>query len=164
MLSVRTLLVILGCYALWGWVTHICVSKLNITGSDNALSPGRCPAIIWTNAGILFIGPLGTKFSEILIEIYTFPFKKNVLENVVCEMASICLGLNMLILVVRTHIRQDYLIGTVVVMPLSSNQRSNSKVYSKWLTWINYDVSITKEGKANHWLYSVVIIGAAIYI
>ena len=36
----------------------------------------RCQAIIWTNAGMLFIGPSGTKFREMLIEIYTFSFKK----------------------------------------------------------------------------------------
>ena len=30
----------------WGRVTHICVSKLTIIGSDNGLSPGRCQAII----------------------------------------------------------------------------------------------------------------------
>ena len=60
----------------WGRVTHKCVSKLTIIGSDNDLSPGRRQAIIWTNAGILLIGPLGTNFSEILIEIYTFSFKK----------------------------------------------------------------------------------------
>ena len=53
----------------WGRVTHICVNKLTIIGSDNGLSPGRRQAIIWTNAGILLIGPLGTNFSEILIEI-----------------------------------------------------------------------------------------------
>ena len=53
----------------WGRVTHICVSKLNITGSDNGLSPGRRQAIIWTNAGILSIEPLRTNFSEIVIEI-----------------------------------------------------------------------------------------------
>ena len=53
----------------WGRVTHICVSKLNIIGSDNGLSPGRRQAIIWTNDGILLIAPLGTNFSEILIEI-----------------------------------------------------------------------------------------------
>ena len=33
-------------------------------------------AIIWTNAEILLIGPLGTNFSEILIEIDIFSFKK----------------------------------------------------------------------------------------
>ena len=53
----------------WGGVTHICVSKLITIVSDNGLSPGRRQAIIWTNAGILSIGPLGTNFSEILIEI-----------------------------------------------------------------------------------------------
>ena len=41
----------------WGQVTHICVSKLTIIGSDNGLSPGRRQAIIWTNAVVLFIGP-----------------------------------------------------------------------------------------------------------
>ena len=54
----------------WGRVTHICVNKLTIIGSENGLSPGRRQAIILTNAGILLIGPLWTKFSgEILIEI-----------------------------------------------------------------------------------------------
>ena len=57
-------------------MTHICISKLNSIGSDNGLSPGRRQAIIWTNAGILLIWPLGTNFSEILIKIYTFSFKK----------------------------------------------------------------------------------------
>ena len=51
----------------WGRVTHIFVSKLTIIGSDNGLSPDRRQAIIWTNAGILLIGPLETIFSEILI-------------------------------------------------------------------------------------------------
>ena len=55
---------------------HICVGKLTIIGSDNGLSPERRQAIIWTNAGLLLIGPLGTNFSEILIEILTFSFKK----------------------------------------------------------------------------------------
>ena len=60
----------------WARVTHICVSKVTIIGSDNGLSPGRRQAIIWTNAGILLIGTLGTHFSEIFIEIYTFSFTK----------------------------------------------------------------------------------------
>ena len=49
----------------WGRMTHICVGNLTIIGSDNGLSPGRRQAIIWTNTGILSIGPLGTNFSEI---------------------------------------------------------------------------------------------------
>ena len=75
----------------WGRVTHICVSKLTIIGSDKGLSPGRRQAIIWTNDGILLIGALETNFSEILIEIQTFSFWKKSFESVVCEMAAICL-------------------------------------------------------------------------
>ena len=60
----------------WGHVTHTCVGKLTIICSDNGLSPDRRQAIIWTNAGLLLIGPLGTNFSEILIEIIIFSFKK----------------------------------------------------------------------------------------
>ena len=57
-------------------MTHICVSEPTIIRSDNGLSPGRRQAIIWTNAAVLLIGPLGINFSEILIEIHTFSFKK----------------------------------------------------------------------------------------
>ena len=49
---------------------HICVIKITTMGSDDGLSPGRRQAIIWTNAGILLIGPLGTNFSQLLIKIY----------------------------------------------------------------------------------------------
>ena len=57
-------------------------------GSDNGLSPGRRKAIIWTNAGILLIGLLGTNFSEISIESYIFSLK-NAFENVVWKTAAI---------------------------------------------------------------------------
>ena len=81
----------------WGGVTRICVSKQTFIGSDNGLSsPGRRQAIIWTNAWILLIGPLGTNFSEILIKIYIFSFRKMHLKNVVRKLAGICLGLNVL--------------------------------------------------------------------
>ena len=70
-------------------MTHICVSKLTIIGSNNGLSPGRRQAIIWTNAGILLIGPLGTNFSEILIEKSNIFVEENTFENVFCEMLFI---------------------------------------------------------------------------
>ena len=61
----------------WGRVTHPCVGKLSIIGSDNGLSPfDRLQTIIWTSAGILLIEPLETHFSEILIKIHIFSFKK----------------------------------------------------------------------------------------
>ena len=80
----------------WGRVTHICVSKLSIFGSDNGLSPGRRQAIIWTNAGILLIGTLGTNFSEILIEIPIFSFKKMGLKVSSAKWGPFCPGLNVL--------------------------------------------------------------------
>ena len=44
--------------------------------SGNGFAPNRRQAITWTKADLLLIGPLGTYFSEILIEIQTFSFKK----------------------------------------------------------------------------------------
>ena len=67
-----------------------------LVGSDNGLSPGRRQAIIWTNAGILLIGPLRTNFSEILIEILTFSFKKMHLKMSFGKWPPSCLGLNVL--------------------------------------------------------------------
>ena len=77
-------------------MTHIRVGNLTIIGSDNSLSPGRHQAIIWTNAGLLLIGPLGTNFSEILIEILTFSFKKMRLKVSSAKRRPFCLGPNVL--------------------------------------------------------------------
>ena len=52
----------------------------SIIALDNGLSPVRRQAIIWTNTGILSIGPLGTKFSEILYDILIF--RKDFLDKV----------------------------------------------------------------------------------
>ena len=84
------------CLTHWGRVTHICVCNLTIIGSDNGLSPGRRQAITWTNVGILLIGPLGTNFGEMLIEIHTFPFKKIHLKMSSGKWRPFCLGLNVL--------------------------------------------------------------------
>ena len=75
---------------------HICVGKLTIIGSNNGLSPSRRQAIIRTNDGILFIGPLGTNFNEILIEIHTFSFKKMHLKMSSAKRRLFRLGLNVL--------------------------------------------------------------------
>ena len=63
-------------------MTHICVAKLTIIGSDNGLSPGRHKAIIWTNAVILLNWTIGNNLqwnfngnSNILIQ-------ENAFENV----------------------------------------------------------------------------------
>ena len=65
-------------------VLHICVKYISI-GSDNGLSPVQHQAIIWTNAGLLPIRPLGINFyqtSKLFIH-------ENTSENVACKMAAI---------------------------------------------------------------------------
>ena len=70
-------------------MTHICVSKFTIIGSDNGLSSSRPQIIIWTNSGILLTLPLGTNFSEIVSKIGVFSFRKMHFKIVVYEIASI---------------------------------------------------------------------------
>ena len=90
-----------GCNALmlfilthWGWVTHICISNLTAIGSDNCLSPEWHQAIVWTNAGILLIGILGTNVTEISSEIHTFSLKKMHLKMSSAEWHLFRLSLN----------------------------------------------------------------------
>ena len=89
----------INCLTHWGWVMHICVSKLPTIGSDNGLSLGWRQAIIWINAGILLIGPLWTNFSEILIEIQTSSFKKVCLKESSAKWRQSCFSLNVLTLI-----------------------------------------------------------------
>ena len=65
----------------WGRVTHICVTKLTN---------------ILTNAGILLIWTSGTNFSQILIQIHKFSFKKMHLKMSSGKWRPFCLGLNVL--------------------------------------------------------------------
>ena len=53
-------------------------------------------ALIWTNAGTLLIWPLGTNFSEMLMEIQTFSFKKMHLKVLSAKWRQFCPGLNVL--------------------------------------------------------------------
>ena len=80
----------------WGRVTHICVGKLIIIGSDNGLSPDRRQAIIWTNAGLLSIGPLRTYFSENVIKMQQLSLKKIHVNMSSAKWRPSCLGLNVL--------------------------------------------------------------------
>ena len=99
----------------WDAVTHISVNKLSIIGSDNALSPGQRIAIIWTNAGILLIEPLGTNLSEILIRIHKSSLKKTHLKMLSVKCQSFYLrpqciktviGVSAQIVVIAYHIKQ----------------------------------------------------------
>ena len=80
----------------WSRVTHICVSKLTTIGADIGSSPGRRQAIIWTNAGKCLFQHMETNFSEILVEIYIFSFKKMYLKMLSGKWRPFCLGNNVL--------------------------------------------------------------------
>ena len=89
----------------WSWMTHICVSKLTIIGSDNGLPPGRRQAIIWNQWWNIVNWTLMNKLqwnfkrnSYIFIQEKTF-------ENVVCEMAAI---------LSRHHCVKIYIVGQLV--------------------------------------------------
>ena len=59
-----------------GWLLHMASLNPVSIGSDNGLSPARCQVVIWTNAGLLSIGLLGTNLSEFLMKIHVFLFTK----------------------------------------------------------------------------------------
>ena len=56
----------------------------------------RRQTTIWNNAGILLIEPIGTNFSEILIEIHTFSFMEMHLKMSSGKWRSFCLGPNVI--------------------------------------------------------------------
>ena len=108
--------ILMACLTHWGRVTHICVSKLIIIGSDNGLLPDRRQAIIWTNDGILWIGPLGTNFSGILFAIYKFSLKKMRLNMSSGKWRPSCLGPNVL-----THLLQDKMAAKLEMITCKCN-------------------------------------------
>ena len=112
----------------WGRVTHICVIDLTIIGSNDGLSPGRRQAIIWTNAGILLIGILGTNFSEILSEIHTFSCMKIHLKMSPAKWRPFCLGLDVL-----TH---GGLSRMAELLLRSANVFSLQKILVLWLIFV----------------------------
>ena len=70
------------------WRIYEYVNWVNI-GSDNGMSPGRRHAIIRTDSGILWIGPLGTNLSEMLIEKSYILIHETAFENFVWKIADI---------------------------------------------------------------------------
>ena len=79
------------------WHIHASV-KHTIIASGKGLAPCRHQAIIWNNAGIFLIWPLGTNFSETLIEIHIFSFNEMHLKILSGKWQPFCLCLKMLIL------------------------------------------------------------------
>ena len=126
----------------WGRVTHICVSKLTIIGSDHGLSPVRRQAIIWIYAAILLIGHLGTNFSEFLIGIQTFSFQKMHLKMSSAKWRPFCLGLNVLRAIHASHL--VYCMGgTISCQVRSSHLNIISQQISSLGVQLNGNVSST---------------------
>ena len=127
----------------WGRVTHICVGKLIIIGSDNGLSPGQRQAIIWNIAGLLLIEPLGTNFSEISIGIQTFSFKKIHLKMSSGKWRPFCLGLNVL----RISVNWSHESITVTIWSQQTKQDTTMYIWVRsrncgcLVTWFCYQLS-----------------------
>ena len=117
---------------------HICVGNLTIIGSDNGLSPGWRQAIIWTNAGILVIGPLGANFSEILIEILIFSFKKMHLKVLSAKWRPFCLGL-----IVLTHWSRNQM-ATIFEMIFFTMIFLQTKIPFRWWLLIQNSLKFVK--------------------
>ena len=111
-------------------MTHICVGNQNIIGSDNGLSPCRRQAITWTNAEILFTGPFGTNFSDILIKIHTFLLNKMHGKMSSGKWRPFCLGLNVL----RQFHSIHYTKGVSALAPL----KHRNQLVTMGLTWIAF--------------------------
>ena len=127
-------------------LTHIYVGKLTIIGSDNGLSPRRRQTIIWTNAGILLIGPLGTNFCGILIAIEISSFKKINLKISSTKWRPFCLGLNVLSMAWHYH-RESTMEWVLCSLWITQSLESNitlRRVLCFWQTQqlgeINYHV------------------------
>ena len=125
-------------------MTHICIAYLTIIASDNGLSPSRRQAIIWTNDGILLIRPLGTNFSEILIEIHTFSIKKVHLKMSSAKWCLFCLGLIELKAYSGNHFGRIRSIPWLLKPGLLVS--TGHPQLSYWLFLDNKSFSCTKEG------------------
>ena len=136
--------------------------KLTIIGSDNGLLPGWRQAIIWTNAGILLIGPLGTNFSKILIAILTFLFRKMSLKESSAKWRPFSHSLNVLTLYMLNFSEETKNIylhfisflhidmtQVVEILPQVGQERTYSTQLISWvpMSWrgkVNHDIDLVK--------------------
>ena len=99
--------------------SYICVSKLNIIGSDNGLSPCWCQTVIWKSAEIVLISPSGTNFCEMLIAIHTFSFKTK--KMLFAKWQPFCRSLNVLIEIYMKpylcYVNISFWIVTILLLP-----------------------------------------------
>ena len=89
--------------------------------SNNGLLSGQHQAIMWTNARILLIGPLGTNFSEISIRMNTLSFKKINLKMSFAKWQAFFLS-------PKGLMYQSTLLMTIIAFTISSISRPLKKV------------------------------------
>ena len=128
-------------------MTHICVSDLTSIGSDNGLSPGRRQAIIQTNAGILLMRPLGTNFSEFLVKILIFSFKKMRLKVSSAKRRPFCLGLNVLMTKASPMVQDQQIITHI----FSNQYLKFSKFWSGQVTFPAKSWTLSDMSTARAW-------------
>ena len=118
----------IDCLTDWGRLTHMCVSKIIIIGSDNGFSPGRLQAIIWSNAGILLTGPLGINLNEISFQINTFSFREthlNRLQNCVYFVSTSRVKLYLSISIEDLYLGSMSILGQGLKAVIQSKQSCN---------------------------------------
>ena len=129
----------------WGRVTHICVGFLTNIGSDNGLSPVRRQAIIWTNAGLSSIAPLGTNFRKIFAEIITFLFKEMYLKVSSAKWRPLCLGLNVFMIHINlpiyllySHVCHLQHLHCHIVQYWTSRNTHTACIVFSYLFWVSF--------------------------
>ena len=76
---------------------YVSVGKVNISCSDNGLSPDLHQAIVWSTADLFVVDWIAVvKLQWHLSKHLKHFIQENTFENVVCEMAAICVSLNVL--------------------------------------------------------------------
>ena len=114
-------------------------SKQIILIHIKANTPGWRQAIIWINAGLLLIGPLGANLRQILIEIYTFSFKKLYLKISSGKCWAFCLVRNVLWITQSSNIiyptNAFYSLWTTICLKLTSSKKFGVVSNTIWI-WI----------------------------
>ena len=115
-----------------------CVS----VGSGNGLSPVLLQAINWTNAGLLSIGPIGTNFSWIRIEIQNFSFRQMHLKMTSAKLAAI--------LSRGRWVNNES--SLVQIMACSNGQNAASHYLNRWCPTLLMHISVIWPQWVKYWL------------
>ena len=111
-------------------------SRINTITLNRLLPPpGRHPAIIWTNTGMILIGPIWTTFNDILRENLTF--RKIRLNVSSAKWWPFCFGLNELLKGVRLTFEGGFILQASLSRQLPFAIESISNIIE---TVINSDI------------------------